>query len=485
MEFGRDMTALKVILKEEIGYGQNFDIVLREMTFGRKNTAFLFVNGFAKDEVLTDILKQLSRIRMNPETDLDCQIFKQYMIPHVQVEQSTSIKEVIAKVLAGTTAMFVEGEQSALLIDAKRLPSRGIEEPSLERVVRGSRDGFVETLMMNAALVRRRIRDPQLKLEMTQVGRRSLTDVCISYIADIADPKLISEIKQKLDTIDIDALPMSEKQLDEWLMNKGWNPYPQVRYTERPDVVANHLLEGHVAIMVDTSPSVMIVPATFFHFVQHAEEYRQTPFMGTYLRWVRFLGILASLFMLPLWFLLVKHPEFKPALLDFIGPQKTGKLPIIMQFIFAEIGVDLMRMAAVHTPTPLATAMGLIAAILIGDIAVQTGLFVNEVILYMAVAAIGMFATPSYELGLANRAVRLILLLAVALFGVKGFLISTTLFVIYLTLQNSYHAPYFWPLIPFHPKAMFNILFRRPVQTQSQRLNLTKPIDHTRQSSNQ
>lgn len=351
MMFGRDMEDLKVILKEEIGYGQNFDIVLREMTFGTKNTAFLFVNGFAKDEVLTDILKQLSCYRTNAETALDCEGFKRYLIPHVQVEQSTRIKDVIAKVLAGTTAMFVEGEQSALLIDAKRLPSRGIEEPSLERVVRGSRDGFVETLMVNAALVRRRIRDPQLKLEMTQVGRRSLTDVCISYIADIADPKLISAIKQKLDTLDIDGLPMSEKQLDEWLMNKGWNPYPQVRYTERPDVVANHLLEGHVAIMVDTSPSVMIVPATFFHFVQHAEEYRQTPFMGTYLRWVRFLGIFASLFMLPLWFLLVKHPEFKPALLDFIGPQKTGKLPIIMQFIFAEIGVDLMRMAAVHTPT--------------------------------------------------------------------------------------------------------------------------------------
>lgn len=485
MEFGRDMEALKEILKKEIGYGENFDIVLREMTFANKNTAFLCVNGFAKDEVLTDVLKQLSLVRSHPERKMDCQMFKQFMIPHVQVELSQTMKAVIAKVLAGTTAMFVEGEQSALLIDAKRLPSRGIEEPSLERVVRGSRDGFVETLMMNAALLRRRIRDPQLKLEMTQVGRRSLTDVCVTYIADIADPQLIAAIKQKLDTIDIDGLPMSEKQLDEWLMNKGWNPYPQVRYTERPDVVANHLMEGHVAIMVDTSPSVMIMPATFFHFVQHAEEYRQTPFMGTYLRWVRFLGIFASLFMLPLWFLLVKHPEFKPALLAFIGPQKMGKLPIIMQFIFAEIGVDLMRMAAVHTPTPLATAMGLIAAILIGDIAVQTGLFVNEVILYMAVAAIGMFATPSYELGLANRAVRIILLLAVALFGVKGFLISTTLFIIYLTLQNSYHAPYFWPLIPFHPKAMFNILFRRPVQTQSERLNLTKPIDHTRQSSNQ
>jgi stage V sporulation protein AF len=443
------------------------------------------VNGFAKDEVLTEIIRQLDQVNWDALPSWNLATLKQYIIPHIQVEQLHVMNQVIAKVLAGTTALFLEGEQSAILIDVKRLPTRSIEEPSLERVVRGARDGFVEMLMMNVALVRRRIRDPKLRLELTQVGKRSLTDVCLCYIADIANPTTVEAIKKKLNEIQTDGLPMTEKQLDEWLINKGWNPYPQVRYTERPDVVASHILEGHIAVMVDTSPSVMILPATFFHLVQHAEEYRQTPFMGTYLRWIRFIGIGASLFLVPIWYLFVMHPEFKPALLSFIGPEKKADLPIIAQFIFAEIGVDLMRMAAVHTPTPLATAMGLIAAILIGDIAVQTGLFLNEVILYMAFSAIGMFATPSYELGLANRAVRLLLLIAVGIFGLKGFLIGTTLFMVYLVLQSSYQSPYFWPFIPFHLKGMFNLILRRPIQTQSERLNFTKPIDRTRHPKEQ
>jgi stage V sporulation protein AF len=475
------MEQLKQQLREAIGYEQSFDIIFREMQFAGTDTAMLFVNGFAKDEVLTDLLMRLSWMRVEQGVRANLAFFKAYIIPHIQVEEVLPLDQIVVKVLAGGTAFFVEGEPGALLIDAKRFPMRSIEEPSLERVVRGSRDGFVEVLLTNAALVRRRIRDPKLKLEMMQIGRRSKTDVCISYISDIANDELVKAIKDKCQALDLDGLPMSEKQLDEWLLDKGWNPYPQVRYTERPDVVANHLLEGHVAVMVDTSPSVMILPATFFHFVQHAEEYRQTPFMGTYLRWVRFLGILASLFMVPFWYLVVKHPEFKPAVLHFIGPHKMGKLPILLQFLFAEIGVDLMRMAAVHTPTPLATAMGLIAAILIGDIAVQSGLFINEVILYMAVAAIGMFATPSYELGLANRATRLVLLIATAAFGIKGFMISSTLFILYLIMQTSFGAPYFWPLVPFDWKGVMNLVLRRPVQTQSERLVLTKPQDKIRQ----
>ncbi|MOA14081.1 Spore germination protein A1 [compost metagenome] len=225
---------------------------------------------------------------------------------------------------------------------------------------------------------------------------------------------------------------------------------------------------------------MIILPTTFFDLCQHAEENRQTPVMGTYLRWVRFIGIFASLFLLPLWLLVVIHPEFKPVALSFIGPQDSAKIPLIAQFLIVEFGVDLMRMAAVHTPTPLASAMGLIAAILIGDIAVKTGLFVNEVVLYMAVAAIGMFATPSYELGLANRLVRLFLLAAVALFGAPGLIVGTTVFIIYLTVQRSYNSSYLWPFIPFNAKAMAAIIFRVPVITSKLRPSFNKTRDNTR-----
>lgn len=476
---------VKERLEARVGLGSSFDLVMREMVFGSKKVGFFYCNGFAKDTVLTDVMTRLSYA--NKETlehdTLDALV--NYLIPHIQVKVYSTMPELVGQVLMGGTALFIEGGTSGIAVDAKSFPVRSTEEPDLERVVRGSRDGFVETLLTNVTLIRRRLRDEGLQLELQQIGKRSKTDVCIAYIKDIADPKLVAAVKNKMKEVEIDGLPLAEKQLEEAIINKGWNPYPMVRYSERPDVVAAHLLEGHVTVFVDTSPSVMILPTTFFHHVQHAEEYRQTPLIGTYLRWVRFAGIMASLFLLPLWFLLVIDPSLKPPGLEFIGPEKTGHLPIFLQFLFAELGIDLMRMAAVHTPTPLATAMGLVAAILIGDIAVKTGLFANEVILYLAISSIGMFATPSYELSLANRITRLFLLVAVAIFHVPGLVVGTTIWIIILATRRSYNSPYLWPFIPFNAKGFYNILVRRPVLSGKTRLSLTRPIDGTRQPKKQ
>ncbi|WP_409347174.1 spore germination protein [Paenibacillus sp. MBLB4367] len=475
------MSDVKRTLEEMVGLGRSFDVILREMVFGAKRTGIFYLNGLVKDTVLDEVLKRLSIVREEEVDFLTLTTFMERFIPHIQVEKVDTMSDTVNKVLAGGTAIFIENETSAIMIDAKSFPVRSSEEPSLERVVRGSRDGFVETLLTNVTLVRRRLRDPRLKLEMLQVGERTKTDVCLAYINDIADQKLVESIRDKIRELETDGLPLAEKQLEEALLNKRWNPYPVVRYSERPDVVSSHLLEGHVALFVDTSPSVIILPSTFFHLVQHAEEYRQTPFIGTYLRWVRYFGILSSLFLLPLWFLMVAHPEFKPPGMGWLGPQDNGHLSLLVQFVIAEVGIDLMRMAAVHTPTPLATAMGLIAAILIGEIAIKTGLFVPEVILYLSVATIGIFATPSYELGLANRVSRLILLLATAAFAVPGFVVGTTLWVMLLAFQRSFNSPFLWPFIPFNAKAFYNILVRVPFSQEKSRLSLTKPNDSSRQ----
>lgn len=470
----------KLTLEQVVGLHDGFDVVFREMTFGGKKTALFFINGFAKDTILQEILKRLTYLSAD---DLDSGAFHSFFdlyIPHIQVEKSDSLSQSINNVLIGMSVLFIEGEQTAIVMDTRNYPVRSPEEPSLERVVRGARDGFTETMLTNVTLVRRRLRDPGLKFEAMKVGRRSQTDVCIAYIDDIVDKTLVDDVREKIKAVDLDGIPLADKQLEEAIIKKGWNPYPLVRYSERPDVVASHLMEGRVVIFVDTSPSVMILPTTFFDLCQHAEENRQTPFMGSYLRWVRFFGIFASLFLLPIWLLIVVHPELKPAALSFIGPQEQAKIPLIAQFLLVEFGVDLMRMAAVHTPTPLASAMGLIAAILIGDIAVQTGLFVNEVVLYMAVAAIGMFATPSYELGLANRVIRLLMLVLVSIFGVAGLVGGITAFIIFLTLQRSYNSSYLWPFIPFNAKAMAGILVRVPVMVSKQRPSFNKTRDNTR-----
>ncbi|UKS30658.1 spore germination protein [Paenibacillus sp. HWE-109] len=477
----RSLREIQRVLEERVGLNRSFDLILREMVFGSKRVGIFYCNGFAKDTVLTDIITRLTYADKEAVSHHTLEAFIEKLIPHIQVKSYKKMSEIVGQVLMGGTAFFIEGESAAITVDAKNFPVRSIAEPDLERVVRGARDGFVETLLINVTLVRRRIRDERFKLEIMQIGKRTKTDVCIGYINDIANADLVQAVKDKIKAVEIDGLPLAEKQLEEAIVNKGWNPYPMVRYSERPDVVAAHLLEGHVCVFVDTSPSVMILPTTFFHHVQHAEEYRQTPFIGTYLRWVRFVGIMASIFLLPLWFMMVMDPSLKPAGLEFLGPQKEGTLPLLVQFLLADIGIDLMRMAAVHTPTPLATAMGLVAAILVGDIAVKTGLFINEVILYLALASIGMFATPSYELGLANRIVRLALLIVVAIFHVPGFVVGSTLWLILLATRKSYDAPYMWPFLPFNAKSFFSILVRRPVLAGKTRLSITKPIDGTRQ----
>ncbi|MEC0372053.1 spore germination protein [Paenibacillus chibensis] len=474
----------KATLKEVVGLGSSFDIVFREMTLAGQKTGLFFVNGFAKDNIMLEILKRLTYLSVDQLSTDALRSFFECYIPHIQVEVDKKLSSTINKVLMGMSALFIEGEQAAIVMDTRTFPVRSPEEPSIERVVRGARDGFTETLLSNVALVRRRLRDPGLKSELVQVGRRTRTDVCIAYIDDIVDKVQVDSIREKIKGLDIEGLPLADKQLEEAIINKGWHPYPLVRYSERPDVVSSHLLEGRVAVFVDTSPSVMIMPTTFFDLCQHAEENRQTPFMGTYLRWVRFLGIFASMFLLPLWMLMVVNPELKPPFLDFLGPHDKGKIPLIAQFLLVEFGVDLLRLAAVHTPTPLASAMGLIAAILVGDIAVKTGLFVNEVVLYMAVAAIGMFATPSYELGLANRMVRLVLLVAVAIFKVQGFIVGTTLLILLLTLHRSYNSSYLWPFIPFNAKAMASVLFRFPLLESKKRPSFNKTRDNTRMAPN-
>jgi len=474
----------KATLKEVVGLGTSFDIVFREMTLAGQRTGLFFVNGFAKDNIMLEILKRLTYLSVDQLSTDALRSFFECYIPHIQVEVETKMSATINKVLMGMSALYIQGERAAIVLDTRTFPVRSPEEPSIERVVRGSRDGFTETLLSNIALVRRRVRDPGFKTDLVQVGRRTRTDVCIAYIDDIVDKVQVDSIREKIKGLDIEGLPLADKQLEEAIINKGWHPYPLVRYSERPDVVAAHILEGRVAVFVDTSPSVMVMPTTFFDLCQHAEENRQTAFMGTYLRWVRFLGIFASMFLLPLWMLMVANPELKPAFLEFIGPHDQAKVPLVAQFLMVEFGVDLLRLAAVHTPTPLASAMGLIAAILVGDIAVKTGLFVNEVVLYMAVAAIGMFATPSYELGLANRLVRLVLLVAVALFKVQGFVVGTTLLILLLTLHRSYNSSYLWPFIPFNAKAMASVLFRFPLLEAKKRPSFNKTRDNTKMAPN-
>ncbi|MDZ5471140.1 spore germination protein (plasmid) [Bacillus sp. 31A1R] len=477
----KSLDAIESFMKERIGLEVSFDLGVRKLKILRKDVHVYFVGGLCDTGFIIENLEELVNINDNEKFSSNLFSILENRLVHQSVAQVKTLDEFVDQLLAGLIVIFVEGETLGLAVDVRSYPGRSPEEPDTEKVIRGSRDGFVENIIVNTALTRRRIKDERLRFESIKVGERSKTDVVVAYLKDVANPDLIDVIRKKIKDIEVDGLTMADKAIEEFIANQGYNPYPLVRYTERADVAATHILEGHVLIYVDTSPSVIITPTTYFHHLQHAEEYRQSAFIGTFIRWTRFLGVLASLFLLPLWFLFVLEPSLLPEQLAFIGPNEKTKVPTVLQILLADIGILFLRLAAIHTPTPLATSMGLIAAVLIGQIAIDVGLFVPEVILYVAVAAIGTFTTPSYELGIANKVSKFFLLILVAIFKTPGFVIGITVYILFLASLRSLSSPYMWPLLPFSPKAFLQILFRRSVPGSKIRPSIVKPLNRKRQ----
>lgn len=468
-------------MKNRIGIDVSYDLGFRELIVLKDKIQIYYLNGLCDSAEILEMLKiivQINDFESNRAKTME--IIKNRLV-HVQVDDIKTMDEAVDQLLSGLIVLFVDGERCAFAIDVRHYPGRTPEEPDTERVIRGARDGYTENIVENTALTRRRIRDARLRNEMLRVGERSKTDVCMSYIEDIANDDLVKLVREKINSIEIDGLTMTDKALEEFIIDRKWNLYPLVRYTERPDVAANHLLEGHIIIFVDTSPSVIILPTTYFHHLQHAEEYRESPTIGTCIRWVRFIGVLASLYLLPLWLLFVMDPALLPKALEFIGPNKVGHIPITLQILIAIIGVEFLRMAAIHTPTPLATAMGLIAAVLIGQIAVDVGLFSPEVILYVSISTIGSYVTPSYELSVSNKLITVFLVLTTAIFGVAGFVIGIALNILYLTGIRSMRTPYLWPLLPFDARSMLHILVRIPVPFAGKRPSIVHPKDKYRE----
>lgn len=478
----KDLAVNLQILEDRLVFKKNFDLILREIVVGGRRAALLSVDAFVKDEPMTLIYQELSRIEPG---EISLNTFKKLFYRYIifgEVKQIKTIEEFINWALSGPVALMIDGEELGIAIDVRQYPARAPEEPDLEKVTRGSRDGFIETLVHNTALIRRRIRDPRLRMEHLSAGARSKTDIALAYIENIANPDIIDSVREKINKINIDGLPMAEKSIEE-LITPGtyWNPYPKVRYTERPDVAAAHLLDGNVMILVDTSPSAIILPTTIFHHLQHAEEFRQNPTVGIYMRWVRYIGVLISLFLTPLWLLTVLEPGLLPGPLHFIGPQKPGEIPIFIQFVLAEIAIDMIRMATIHTPSPIATSTGIIGAVLLGQLAAAVGLFSPEVTLYTAAAAIGTFLTPSFELAQANRLARFFILILTGLFRLPGFIIGVVATFALLLFTRSFGVPYLWPLIPFNWEAFKSVFMRPPVPTQNLRPSILKPIDPDRQ----
>ncbi|MDF2570746.1 MAG: gerXA [Sporomusa sp.] len=471
-------------IKDYLGVGETFDVVFREFRVGRKRAASFSINGMTNDVVLSNVFEELTVYNQEDLTINTMQKLFYSRATHSQAKLVENMNDAITSLLSGELLFFVDGESQVLVLDARSYPVRAPAESNIEKVTRGSRDSFVETIVFNTALIRRRLRDPNLRFEIVKVGTRSQCDIAVCYIKDITNPDLVETVKKRINNINIDGIPMAEKAIEEYIVGGSkWNPLPMVRYTERPDVAAVHLLEGHVCIIVDTSPNIMILPTTFWHHVQHVEEYHQNVVVGSYLRLVRLAGVMLSLILPPLWLAMVLNRQLLPESLAFLGPRDPGIIPLGLQFILAEFGIELVRMATVHVPTAQSTSLGFIGAFMLGDFATKVGLFGNEIIFYTAVAAVGAFATPSMEFAMAMRLFRAVLIVLVMLFKLPGFIGGLAAVFLLLLSSRSFGVPYLWPALPFNFSAMKDVLLRLPIPNKILRPAVLKPQDNDRLDS--
>jgi len=479
----RSLETNRRYVENRLGYGTSFDVIIKPVKLGNREAFVLAIDGFVKDMVLLKIVEKL-QYDASPNTlqkdPVDALMSS--LVAYHEMSTAKTLDEAIDMVLAGASALFIDRVEEAIIVDLRTYPARGPEEPDLEKVVRGPRDGLTETLIFNTALIRRRVRDPQLRVELLQAGRRSKTDIAVMYIADIADPGIVQEVKTRLELVHVDGLPMAEKSVEEFITGKDkfLNPVPTVRYTERPDIAAVHLYEGHVVVLTDTSPSAMILPVTFFHHLQHAEEYHNDAIIGVYLRWIRIMGLLVALAGPALWVALVLDKAILPDWLDFLGPSEPATIPIFLQFVMATIGIDLLRMALIHQPNALATSLGLIGAVLLGQLAVEVGLFSNETILYVVIAALGQFAIPSMELAATVRLFSIFLLLMAGLGRLVGLFMGLVLVFLVFAGTRSVGVPFLYPLIPLHPRELLSVLVRLPWPAYARRPDFLNPTDPTR-----
>ncbi len=464
--FAQDSRSLDRALR----INESFDLVTKPVVIGERKGKFYLVDGFAKDELLEKVMQFLFSVKPEDLAPLkSAQDFADRFIPYTETEIVSLTGDVVTQVLSGTIALILDGFAGAVMIDARTYPARSVGEPDDDRVLRGAHDGFVETLVMNTALIRRRLRDPALTMRYVRATDNSRADVVLCYLSGTADEKMVEQLAKKIESIRAKTLTMGQESLAETLIPRQWfNPFPRIRYTERPDTAAACVAEGKIIIITDNSPSAMILPVTLFDFVQDTNDFYFPPAVGSYLRLLRITVFVLTLFLTPVWFLLVENPQWIPEWLAFIKVEEPNTVPIVAQLLIIEFMLDALKLASLNTPNALSTSFSVVSALILGDFAIQAGWLVPEVVLYMAFVATGNFTQPSFELGYAFKFSRIVMIILTAIFGAWGFAAAVVLLILTIAFTRTVTGrSYLSPLIPFNAGRFAKIFFRGPVSRKN------------------
>ncbi|RKD21029.1 spore gernimation protein GerA [Ammoniphilus oxalaticus] len=467
------------------------DLVVREFTLGNTThpCAVICIDGLVDMNLVND--KIIKNIQIGISTankpisffgDEVLTELERGVLSTSELSRTDSLDEAVLGILSGDTCVFVEGIDEVLIIGSKGWESRGVEEPVTEALVRGPRDGFIENLRTNTAHIRRRVRDPNLRIENHKVGRRSKKDLVVIYVDGIVHPELVKEVNRRLKTIDLDDV-QETGYIEEWIEDSFLSPFPQLQSTERPDKVAANVLQGRVAILLDGTPFALLAPTTLISLLQSPEDYYERWQIGTLLRLLRFFAAFITLFLPALYIALVSyHPGMIPSKLAFsIASTREGvPFPAVVEALIMEATIELLREAGVRLPKPIGQTIGIVGGLVIGDAAVSAGIVSPVMVIVVAVTAIASFALPHYSVSISLRMLRFVVMIGAAIFGLYGIILVYIGINIHLANLKSFGVPYTTPFAPMFSRDWKDVLVRAPLTMMRTRPAFLKTKDEDR-----
>ncbi|MEL7649578.1 MAG: spore germination protein [Sedimentibacter sp.] len=436
------------------------DIVFRKIEGGQNRKVKMlltYVDGMTSKEAISEYAVQnlmmnmdLNSLENSPETELQNAVAKTN-ISILEVQVLITLGECVDKMLSGETVLFIDTCSKAVMLSSRGWPMRGIQEPAAETLIRGARDGFVETMKVNITLIRRRIRDPKMKVKYTQVGTRSKTDIAILYIDDIVNRTVLETVEKRIKNIDIEAI-LESSYIEEMIEDDSYSLFPQIENTERPDAAASALLEGRVVIAVDNTPTVLIAPAIFVSFMQSSEDYYERWLPSCITRLIRYLA-LPIVMLLPALYVAVTqfHPNMLPTQLALYVAASRANVPFPPYFeaLLMELVIELVREASMRITTPVGSTIGLVGGLVIGQSSVEAGLITPLAVIIVALTAIASFTIPSYNFSTTLRVIRFAFIILASVFGLFGISIGLSILIIHLCTLKSCGIPYMTPLSTF------------------------------------
>ncbi|KGX85239.1 spore germination protein [Pontibacillus marinus] len=453
--------------------GDSNDIVYRPFHAsydGSLSMALIFTDGLVDKNVIQDFILRTLMIdirKANVELsskENSYQTLKEHSLTAGEMSEFNTVDKLYEHILSGDTVILIDGYEKAFAVDTKGWKQRGVEEPSSQTSVRGPKDGFTETIRTNTALLRRKIKDPNLWIKTKAIGKRTKTDVSIAYINGIADPKIVKEVYRRLDKINTDAI-LDSGYIEEFIQDKTYTPFPTIYNTERPDIIAAGLLEGRVAILVDGTPFVLLVPALFIQFFQASEDYYQRADFATFIRLVRYLAFFLSLLTPSAYIALTTfHQEMIPTdLLVSLSSQREGvPFPAFVEALIMELTFEILREAGIRMPRAVGSAISIVGALVLGQAAVEAGLVSSAMVIVVSLTAISSFVSPSFNMAISVRMLRFGFMILAATFGLFGILIGLIIMILHLTSLRSFGVPYLSPMAPFIPKDQKDVMLRFP-----------------------